>query len=461
MFDRATAWQLRHDCALPKNFKLIKAPVNMCDTRVVTAFMQSVEAMKPSFIVLDTLSQCAIGMNENDNSAMADFVRGMMAVGNEIGAHVQVLHHNAKATNTFRGGGSFGANIDAHISLDRPENDATNTVFVRCEKQRGKLFEAFALRGDEITLPYTDEYGDAVTALVFEPSGDTVTAKVEKHANSKRAEKIRVELMAVFDKQFDVATEKGFDGVKVGFWREAVEDTPGEPICSAGAFWRHLKALKDSNAIVECGTHNGSPVYRRANSTLTTLSTLNESTESTAIGDSAEYSHNSHIPLGMRVVRVPTDNGRELELPDMPESENTLDNDEPYKAQSTLTTLNESTLTTASELTGEAMSTPVRVQRSRVAGSRLEDSATNGLPIVCVTRGTKWGNTFTKEPGETDNRRVVEAFEKSLNAEKVAEIRRELRGKNLACWCQPNAICHADVLLKIANGELVGGDGGV
>jgi hypothetical protein len=27
----------------------------------------------------------------------------------------------------------------------------------------------------------------------------------------------------------------------------------------------------------------------------------------------------------------------------------------------------------------------------------------------------------------------------------------ELRGKNLACWCQPHRHCHADVLLELAN----------
>ena len=33
------------------------------------------------------------------------------------------------------------------------------------------------------------------------------------------------------------------------------------------------------------------------------------------------------------------------------------------------------------------------------------------------------------------------------------DIRRELAGKNLACWCALDAICHADVLLEIANAE--------
>jgi hypothetical protein len=31
------------------------------------------------------------------------------------------------------------------------------------------------------------------------------------------------------------------------------------------------------------------------------------------------------------------------------------------------------------------------------------------------------------------------------------EIKQELRGKNLACWCPEGSPCHADVLLEIAN----------
>jgi hypothetical protein len=31
------------------------------------------------------------------------------------------------------------------------------------------------------------------------------------------------------------------------------------------------------------------------------------------------------------------------------------------------------------------------------------------------------------------------------------DIREQLRGKDLACWCPLNQPCHADVLLEIAN----------
>lgn len=33
----------------------------------------------------------------------------------------------------------------------------------------------------------------------------------------------------------------------------------------------------------------------------------------------------------------------------------------------------------------------------------------------------------------------------------VADVQRELAGRNLACWCRAEDPCHADVLLEIAN----------
>lgn len=35
--------------------------------------------------------------------------------------------------------------------------------------------------------------------------------------------------------------------------------------------------------------------------------------------------------------------------------------------------------------------------------------------------------------------------------EAIAKAQRELKGKNLACWCPIGAACHADVLLSIVN----------
>ena len=107
---------------------------------------------------------------------------------------------------------------------------------------------------------------------------------------------------------------------------------------------------------------------------------------------------------------------------------------------------------------------PVRITRSRVKGSKL--TSPNGLPVVCVTRGTKWGNPFTINdwhasiPVAKRKQFALNEFRKALLSDAnewrsvkftVADVKRELRGKNLACFCKESP-CHADVLLEIANG---------
>ncbi len=333
VYERAAAWSLHNAIELPENLHVLKVPVNLRDAITVQKFIDSVAEIEPAFIVLDTLSQCAIGANENDNAEMADFVRGMQVVGTRIGAHVQVLHHNAKSTGAFRGAGSIKANVDAHISLERPEGDELNTVFVRCVKQRGKPFEAFALRGQAVELPEVDEFGEPVTSLVFERSTEVVGVPSEKHANKKRAEKTRTALLEVFDRVAAEAASHGVDGVKSGFWLKAVEAAE-PPICKSTAFWEHRAALEKSGFIREDGTHNGSVLYRRTEATPTTPTTPFRSDRSSADSSGKEYSDNSGIPLGTGVGGVPT---AEVEvpatlLPEMPEAStvNSKADSEPY-----------------------------------------------------------------------------------------------------------------------------------
>lgn len=84
---------------------------------------------------------------------------------------------------------------------------------------------------------------------------------------------------------------------------------------------------------------------------------------------------------------------------------------------------------------------------------------------VVVSRPSKWGNPFAVggyagyRYGKTeqvwlirDRCSAVRWFRVYLRETKaLADIREELRGKNLACWCPLNEPCHADVLLELAN----------
>lgn len=142
------------------------------------------------------------------------------------------------------------------------------------------------------------------------------------------------------------------------------------------------------------------------------------------------------------------------------------------------------------------MTTPVRLQLSRRKGFRLQahSRALNGLPAVKCARRGKWGNPFvvgsevassegtyklTAEEAVRMYRELANRIDTDDEKERLkvwgtcippdlTTIVRELRGKNLACWCRlcqrhrrtgklfgehcaDCSPCHTDTLLELAN----------
>ena len=95
---------------------------------------------------------------------------------------------------------------------------------------------------------------------------------------------------------------------------------------------------------------------------------------------------------------------------------------------------------------------PQRIQRKRTKGWRMPNA-------VYVGRPGRWGNPFIADllnGGNMSPEETVDHFRRALIDGRlqvsVASVRRDLAGKDLACWCPPGAPCHADVLLLLANG---------
>lgn len=294
--DRAKAWAQERGVELPSNFHAIRVPVNVGDMATAARLIRTVQSVAPVLIVLDTLSQNALGLKENSNDDMALFVAGMMHVGAAVGAHVQVVHHNGRESGVFRGAGAIKYNVHTHITLERPEGDDTNTVFVHNPKQKGKTFAPFALRGEEVVVAgVEDEYGDAITSLVFHvaQSAEIPTAK---HANAKKADKTRERLLEIFD---EIEGEHG--GVKIGTWKGKVEEAQ-IPKCGDSTFWAYRKKLENEGVIEFFDHHNGSELFRRAKksgSTPITPTTPKSENEVPGVN-----SNNSNNPLGVGVVGV-------------------------------------------------------------------------------------------------------------------------------------------------------------
>ena len=96
---------------------------------------------------------------------------------------------------------------------------------------------------------------------------------------------------------------------------------------------------------------------------------------------------------------------------------------------------------------------PQRIQLKRTKGFRKPKEA------VTVTRATKWGNPYRVD--EWGRQRAVSLFREDLYERGVVEgprgpvtvemIRAELKGRDLACFCDHHGACHGDVLMAIAN----------
>jgi Domain of unknown function (DUF4326) len=104
---------------------------------------------------------------------------------------------------------------------------------------------------------------------------------------------------------------------------------------------------------------------------------------------------------------------------------------------------------------------PQRVQLRRTKGWRMPPNT------VKVDRTTDWGNPFQVDKDGTQEE-CVARFAAMLRGEFATDVRvtvaeqqayytmarrnrGRIKGKNVACWCDPGTPCHADVLLELAN----------
>lgn len=102
-----------------------------------------------------------------------------------------------------------------------------------------------------------------------------------------------------------------------------------------------------------------------------------------------------------------------------------------------------------------------RIQRKRIKDWKMPANT------IYVGRPSKWGNPIKIGVVNTlpqsfmhvvkNNDEAVRAYTEWIYEDQRdefrEEIRKELKGKNLCCWCKLTEKCHADVLLRIANEE--------
>ncbi len=86
---------------------------------------------------------------------------------------------------------------------------------------------------------------------------------------------------------------------------------------------------------------------------------------------------------------------------------------------------------------------------------RVLNQKRDGCPpdAVYIGRPSKWGNPFVIGKDGTREEVIAKYEVWIVQQPELMAALHELTGKDLVCWCDPEA-CHGHVLLRLANPEL-------
>ncbi|MHB1300818.1 MAG: AAA family ATPase [Burkholderiales bacterium] len=158
---------------IPSAVNLLNEPQDMKDVLLAIRDAES-RIGKASVLVIDTLSRCMAGGDENSATDMTTFIANLDHLRREIDGLVIVVHHLGKdVAKGARGHSSFFAALDACIAVQRNGHDRSWSVAKSREDGDGQEFP-FSLRS--VTLG-VDSDGEAITSCVIDPqpSGSLIT----------------------------------------------------------------------------------------------------------------------------------------------------------------------------------------------------------------------------------------------------------------------------------------------
>lgn len=170
----------------------------------LTAFLDNLgnEKISPGLVVLDTLSRCLSGTDENSTSALSEMVRGVEEAASQLHAAFLLVHHTRKKDDEIRGSGVLpgAANMMASVKLFRNEKSVKLTCTKMKDSERFKPLEFdFVTRGPS-------------AVLVFDPESTAEDAELDR-SDERISENWRFVLETLPE-----------DGAKKAVWHRLVTD---------------------------------------------------------------------------------------------------------------------------------------------------------------------------------------------------------------------------------------------
>ena len=174
----------------------LERPLNLTSIAEMAGLCEAIKGLHPAleFIVIDTLSKFASGLDENDNGKMATFLSALSSyLREELGCTVILVAHAGHGDAARpRGASSLMSNPDAEYIVSRPDLRAMTVAVSRERFKDSPALPPLAYEAKVIDLGRTDQYGEPVTSLALTSSDSAASTLGNAKGRGKNQDAIMV-----------------------------------------------------------------------------------------------------------------------------------------------------------------------------------------------------------------------------------------------------------------------------
>ncbi|PLS83588.1 MAG: hypothetical protein CYG59_00670 [Chloroflexi bacterium] len=164
---RKKGWDIHHKRSANGNFLMWADTFSLYDATYIDSFINEIRDMGLQMITIDTLSQVAIGADENSSNDMGVVMGNAQRIAHETGAAVVILHHNTKDNANYRGSSVIKNNTYGFLEVSK-DND---TIRLECGRIKNtKPFEPRVFRLLDVPTELVDADGNPISTAVIVPA---------------------------------------------------------------------------------------------------------------------------------------------------------------------------------------------------------------------------------------------------------------------------------------------------
>lgn len=132
---RVPAWECDRGYDAVPHIRFVPHPIDLTSSEAAASFVDAVRDTvggPPTLVVLDTLSRCFPGGDENSAKDLGGLIDHVEAIRRATGGTILLIHHTTKRGDVERGHSVLRGSCDTMISVEQKDG----FLLVDCEKQR-------------------------------------------------------------------------------------------------------------------------------------------------------------------------------------------------------------------------------------------------------------------------------------------------------------------------------------